>query len=211
MFSPARAGMDPRVAPFASLFILLQPGCFPRTRGDGPHSLALRVSPRAQCSRRSRRDVSPARAGMDLALAMRYGRDCAMTSFPRTRGDGPRFATGRDVPAFLSPPFPPHARGWTPLLGNLTSHSTVDLECFPRTRGDGPCRYAVRRLNNPPGCFPRTRGDGPTSEHAGIHRRLKSRNVSPARAGMDLAPLRTKRPATLLRGFPRTRGEPRFV
>ena len=71
--------------------------CFPRTRGDGPYAgyvhYRLDVFPphargwtRLVGRRRTGREVSPARAGMDL---VNVGLPSFALGFPRTRGDGP--------------------------------------------------------------------------------------------------------------------------
>ena len=138
------------------------PSCrFPRTRGDGPCAHSRRSAramfpPHARgwtlCTFETKRkgNVSPARAGMDPV----HIRDEAQGQcFPRTRGDGPgghACCEGRHM-------FPPHARGWTPVLclandslpvsparagmDPSTPSSDFLAWCFPRTRGDGPPRY----------------------------------------------------------------------
>src|SRR5690606_20048502 len=90
--SPARAGMDRnRDFHHASLHAL------PRTRGDGPSRMISSASPsssppHARGWTRNRRQwvpprsLSPARAGMDLAVPAQLGSSGAL---PRTRGDGP--------------------------------------------------------------------------------------------------------------------------
>ena len=110
--SPARAGMDRSN--------VQSPVCgrrFPRTRGDGPYLLVLRIEfvkfpPHARgwtpCNPADcwRGGVSPARAGMDPSFPNSH--QCRRR-FPRTRGDGPH--TSAKVPYGFA--FPPHARGWT--------------------------------------------------------------------------------------------------
>ena len=151
--SPARAGMDP---------IQLRRGLprsrFPRTRGDGPSKGTDQVGappfpPHARgwtCARlgiqRCER-VSPARAGMDLPQGWRAA---PVSSFPRTRGDGPHaWCDGR-----VHVPFPPHARGWT----SDARSGQFSQNVSPARAGMDP---STRGLRSVQACFPRTRGDGP--------------------------------------------------
>ena len=131
------------------------------------------------------------------------------SSFPRTRGDGPieRIVSSR------VPPFPPHARGWTP----YRAEAITPAEVSPARAGMDPSSRSARTRRS---SFPRTRGDGPLLHecwHAGClfppHARgwtlsvidpTTSFTVSPARAGMDLQPS-TRRTARDC--FPRTRGD----
>ena len=212
LVSPALAGMDPPPAPESPR----HPG-FPRTRGDGP----LRHYP-TSCAPafppHSRGwthwlvrvglgvGVSPALAGMDPE---RRPRLLQFLRFPRTRGDGPPPPTCSPGPG----PFPPHSRGWTPHELHLQ-----------RTRIVSPALAGMdRRRSGPrpsPRGFPRTRGDGPDDhrhrpQQAGFppHSRGwtdldfgsgRGSPVSPALAGMDLAPAPY---AQTRRCFPRTRGD----
>ena len=132
-----------------------------------------------------------------------------VTSFPRTRGDGPVLWSS----TMNSSAFPPHARGWTALTNMLREGLTVS----PARAGmDRSGAAAIRRAFG----FPRTRGDGPVKldqvrredgfpPHArGWTCRMvwcaNSQMVSPARAGMD--PSGYAR-SCRIRGFPRTRGD----
>ena len=213
--SPALAGMDPW-RPGSRL----RAQCFPRTRGDGPKPEPAGLPPMKfpphsrgwtpECRRpRRRAGVSPALAGMDpLGCCSTHH----PTSFPRTRGDGPREGHGRTKEA----PFPPHSRGWTarapgpgqrvavsPALAGMDpprSPGSCTWTCFPRTRGDGPSR--LRRVLSVSRFPPHSRGW--TQEEAGI---LHETGVSPALAGMD----RPRRRGHVRRGgFPRTRGDGPF-
>ena len=129
--------------------------------------------------------------------------------FPRTRGDGP----GSRSRCSRGGPFPPHARGWTP----MTARAGVLQSVSPARAGMDPWRGSGCRLST---CFPRTRGDGPVCRgrpraessfppHARGWTRLwraaaAPQQVSPARAGMDrhggIAGPSDDR-------FPRTRGD----
>ena len=210
--SPARAGMDPGGPARHS-----RRDRFPRTRGDGPSTngpiqRGSAFPPHARgwtrhVGLRHHGDaVSPARAGMDRARRRQNRR---LTSFPRTRGDGPDSTTC----PFSRNWFPPHARGWT---------------CHPCPRRHSgqvsPARAGMDRTEQSPQSpapgFPRTRGDGPAfSESSGWrpsfppHARgwtlhwdpgSANRGVSPARAGMDPPRPEPLPPAV---GFPRTRGD----
>ena len=68
---------------------------------------------------------------------------------------------------------------------------------FPRTRGDGP--HLVRNNRHATTFPPHARGWTRLT-----HGRLRTEDVSPARAGMD--PVRNPRPGLIMR-FPRTRGD----
>ena len=194
-----------------------QPQRLPRTRGDGPGDTscsAVRISapPHARGwtplpeFRRSPAAGSPARAGMD---PRRRNRRSSGRGLPRTRGDGPP----RGAKWERDPAAPPHARGWT------LSHARDDAagSGSPARAGmdRAPLRARGRRRR-----LPRTRGDGPLSvfvegdgfeapPHArgwtvGRGRVHLRRAGSPARAGMDPAPLSVQsRPSRL----PRTRGD----
>ena len=191
--------------------------CFPRTRGDGP-STSRPVASKSLFPPHARGwthvaeegqepgTVSPARAGMDHD-GRHDGNDGR--GFPRTRGDGPLIP----VTLHIVSRFPPHARGWTLVhreriqpLGVSPARAGMDrLTCelpgtrrsFPRTRGDGPFAASSRMRS---WVFPpHARGwTGPSTED------WSSRNVSPARAGMD-PPLTRDCPTG--RCFPRTRGD----
>ena len=195
--SPARAGMDPRFPTWKATSTR-----FPRTRGDGPWATTLldrhcRFPPHARGwtlrldpDRRAGR-VSPARAGMDPSP--RGWREMR-SRFPRTRGDGPDpLLIIRDKTEF-----PPHARGWTPIVAPPVSSRTSHR--FPRTRGDGPHPAATGTGTT---AFP-PHARGWTRHRRGHGHRDR---VSPARAGMD--PLLLWRIAEHL-GFPRTRGDGPF-
>ena len=231
--SPARAGMDPGAT--GSTGVKRR---FPRTRGDGPSSPGIRTSrsrfpPHARGWTRyaeileNLRQVSPARAGMDLErchVSPRshrfprtrgdgpltvYAAELPVEGFPRTRGDGP--LAGADT--YLTGMFPPHARGWTLFVPSRSGR----IDVSPARAGMDP--MAKRVVGKVVG-FPRTRGDGPVRGTAAQvleafppHARgwtlfFPTRHVvvsvSPARAGMD--------PGTCCRvgsssGFPRTRGD----
>ena len=154
--SPVRAGMDPALSVNDYLDIR-----FPRTRGDGPAIQArtseyLEFPPHARGwtlevgAIAGRLLVSPARAGMDPYAAVSMNQ---MTSFPRTRGDGPL----RKITSPRPRPFPPHARharGWT--AGRLARPQGHPVS--PARAGMDPeaCGWMGRGAG-----FPRTRGDGP--------------------------------------------------
>ena len=129
--------------------------------------------------------------------------------FPRTRGDGPRWA----ILSIMLLAFPPHTRGWTANrwpadVATYVSpaHAGMDPRLcaagplrprFPRTRGDGPCMHPMMGKM---GLFPpHTRGWTVETEKMNHKKR-----VSPAHAGMD--PERC-RPGIRRRCFPRTRGD----
>ena len=84
---------------------------------------------------------------MDLLdiLATRFS-----VGFPRTRGDGP-WKKGKTM---NQEKFPPHARGWTPGMGDNGPGGRVS----PARAGMGPISSKKGRENT---SFPRTRGDGP--------------------------------------------------
>ena len=150
---PAHAGMDPHCAAVRD-----SASRFPRTRGDGPFSLAdpggvFVVSPHTRGwtlragTEESRDKGFPAHAGMDPGEDPGHG---DLPRFPRTRGDGPSHATSTFTRTAVSP----HTRGWTRRHAAGERHA----DGFPAHAGMDPReRQAVRRA----GGFPRTRGDGP--------------------------------------------------
>ena len=177
LVSPARAGMDPN-----ALRLVGHTVGFPRTRGDGPedyaaagkawafppHARGWTPSPiHADCPS----SVSPARAGMDPVT---HSCRLSVLGFPRTRGDGPAFRVILDV----TPPFPPHARGWT--LGDDSGPAACVTAFPPHARGWTAVLILVKRGYRD--------------------------QVSPARAGMDRYERLTSR-GYAYRGFPRTRGD----
>ena len=119
---------------------------------------------------------STARAGMDppqIGQIVRFG------SFPRTRGDGPKFAICKLSVALL----PPHSRGWTigeqrnwPNLASFSANPpthdelagmdpfpTWEFQVSPALAGmDLRYHYPIRCSNR----FPRTRGDGPRANES---------------------------------------------
>ena len=196
---PAHAGMDPCSPAAASRRRRL-----PRTRGDGPCVARLpggswRASPHTRGWTRERRLQRrqpagfPAHAGMD---------PCARPAppgsgrLPRTRGDGPAFATPRTFVGSASP----HTRGWTrgsrrragyavgfPAHAGMdpgSSRSEFPDRRLPRTRGDGPRMRLVMRPWQ--AASPHTRGwtlgDLPA---------VPPDRGFPAHAGMDPRPRRT--------------------
>ena len=211
--SPASAGMDPAAGAVPSGSTR-----FPRERGDGPPVRRIRpgaiavspasagMDPRPRCPETETTPVSPASAGMDRWPG---SRSSGRSRFPRERGDGPlpRRRTR------CSRSFPPRARGWT----RRTRPNAAARSVSPASAGMDP-----RRPTATPGLsgFPRERGDGPKAEagHRSIFvfpprargwtrravRILDAVRVSPASAGMDLAPGRRTPPP---RCFPRERGD----
>jgi len=158
--SPAGAGMDPCIRPSRRFSTR-----FPRRRGDGPgiaeqSLLDDKFPPQARGWTRLPDQyrlglaVSPAGAGMDRGFrsVLRIH-----SGFPRRRGDGPPWLT----PYVVGLPFPPQARGWTPVLRLRTDRRPVspagagmDLSQgvlkltpvgFPRRRGDGPSKKSIHR------------------------------------------------------------------
>ena len=115
---------------------------FPRTRGDGPSAASalaarMRVSPHTRGWTRSVQRLEavqrgfPAHAGMDHAHA---GGHLPGAGFPRTRGDGPRFAIIWDGIVTVSP----HTRGWTVSPRHLGPHRIG----FPAHAGMDPSASA---------------------------------------------------------------------
>ena len=193
----------------------------PRTRGDGPGSLARKSWTRATSG-------SPAHAGMDPSGPSSAMRQRAASAPPHTRG-WTRVSTATPcAPCHLGSPAhagmdrmataaacrctgytaPPHTRGWTSKPPKAPP--CASLWGLPRTRGDGPCARIAARAD----CLirlPRTRGDGPVPrcvfwlsvKPAPPHTRGWTRDAgrawlthvtscgSPAHAGMD--PGRTTR------------------
>ena len=189
----------------------------PRTRGDGPFTIAspgtsLAASPhtrgwtRRPARRAGHADGFPAHAGMDRSWSR-----CSASpiGLPRTRGDGPSMLTVHVLPITASP----HTRGWT--RDGRARNGAV--RGFPAHAGMDPAppRKERRRTG-----LPRTRGDGPTSgsplttpPEASPHTRGWTRRVEqdaprvdgfPAHAGMD--PRVSGRETTSGR-LPRTRGD----
>ena len=171
---PAHAGMDPSPAASGPARSRL-----PRTRGDGPLALTLRLLPygasphtRGWTLVQAGADLGapgfPAHAGMDpdltSAVTMTVG-------LPRTRGDGPAppsVVRGGHVAS-------PHTRGWTRggaggdgVVGGFPAHAGMDphrgaterasREGFPAHAGMD--RHATRPSRSRRR-LPRTRGDGP--------------------------------------------------
>ena len=97
---PAHAGMDPHPLGHAD-----GADGFPRTRGDGPRSIALSQNGIW---------VSPHTRGWD-PLDQRAGQPDP--GFPRTRGDGPASAAMLAAAVVVSP----HTRGWTRVFGRWGS------------------------------------------------------------------------------------------
>ena len=130
---PARAGMDPGIAPPSRSRVRI-----PRTRGDGPCECSRRERPagdsphargwtRAAAPTRSRRLGFPARAGMDPPRSSGCG---TIRRIPRTRGDGPGPRTCAPWRSRDSP----HARGWT--RGRMLL--PPDVRGFPARAGMDP-------------------------------------------------------------------------
>ena len=190
---------------------------FPRTSGDGPWLvmvglLSAMFPPHERgwtCSIDStmiRVLVSPARAGMDPWASNSPG---PYRGFPRTSGDGPGAKRRRKTDDW----FPPHERGWTA----VSSAHQYQLAVSPAPAGMDPTAWpngwAGRR-------FPRTSGDGhrnlpdsalesefPPHERGWTPSRPPGsgrREVSPARAGMDLLAIVDD---VMDAGFPRTSGD----
>src|SRR5690606_28603266 len=92
--------------------------------------------------------LSPARAGMDLAV-----RPPSLHFFalPRTRGDRPHSLTTTLRPAGS----PPHARGWT-------RHKASFLSIAPLSPARAGMDRTTHGAGRPRGTLPRTRGDGPS-------------------------------------------------
>ncbi|RLV78526.1 putative secreted protein [Streptomyces rapamycinicus NRRL 5491] len=165
---PAPAGMVLRASPRATTS-----RSAPRTRGDGPTTGAA-AGGLGSCSPHPRgwsppppSDLSnylllPAPAGMVPAVACTW---VPPLPAPRTRGDGPAYATWEDVLFDCSP----HPRGWSlgrrphrvrPVLlpapaGMVPRKSTPAMSALtaPRTRVDGPCGHPVsgrRHVCSPP-------------------------------------------------------------
>ena len=170
----------------------------PRTRGDGPSRRCPRkkgipAPPHSRgwtlsgAHRRSDVEGSPALAGMDLHASAISARSVRL---PRTRGDGPPTM----MIAAMSPPAPPHSRGWTRLLRDRHSRQdgspalagmdpravNTDKNDFrlPRTRGDGPVLAGTQRLRR--AAPPHSRG-----WTAPLRQSPEGGSGSPALAGMD--------------------------
>ena len=150
---PAPAGMD-----LASARTSVSAPGLPRTRGDGPTEshgtpCSSAAAPHARGWTLCYGEADgfntgcPARAGMDP----RRGTPATSTRWlPRTRGDGPQYAT-QD---FFSDMAAAHARGWT-----------WPLQLDDDQRRGCPARAGVNPGRPRPGRgstrLPRTRGDGP--------------------------------------------------
>ena len=155
---PAHAGMDP-----ACSRVMLPLVRLPRSRGDGPVSLAkptpgTLVAPltRGWTQARGPSDSEwigcPAHAGMDPAHRRLA---CQGTWLPRSRGDGPLLLHDLCGGRWVAP----LTRGWTQaaeLLGisrrGCPAHAGMDLHPpttrstsprLPRSRGDGPVRVGL--------------------------------------------------------------------
>ena len=210
--SPAHAGMY-RISGYSR-----RPGrSFPRTRGDVPDLLAalllvpaLPPHTRGCTGREDNQDAtqaaSPAHAGMYPTIARAAGPAC---SFPRTRGDVPRFPKCQRKEDAL----PPHTRG-----------CTIPARRVRRHRRASPAHAGMYPLPEAPcagrGRFPRTRGDVPRGASAssrsvvlpphtrGCTRRApaaaRRAAASPAHAGMYPASRGSRRHTPR---FPRTRGD----
>ena len=210
--SPAHAGMDPssRAPPACSRRL-------PRPRGDGPlaalseeqfdeappptRGWTLRIEPLER-----RGDGSPAHAGMDLRDTPK---SVVVERLPRPRGDGPPVTAA----VVQNAEAPPPTRGWTFVVGTLPTklggspaHAGMDPDLrprpcarrwLPRPRGDGPApTWFVFEASSAP---PPTRG--------WTRALLERRHLvggSPAHAGMDPWPLRSRSVCTRL---PRPRGD----
>ena len=150
---PAHAGMDLEAMITAEYGIRL-----PRTRGDGPWSIAPRggsamASPHTRGWTRAldpfvvADDGFPAHAGMDRWQMKSFDEPARL---PRTRGDGPNVIGGLGDGDLASP----HTRGWTDSevsqsisatgfpahagMDPTPGHGKPDASWLPRTRGDGP-------------------------------------------------------------------------
>ena len=187
---------------YAGMFLLIQGGFqsdagFPRIRGDVPVNKAVKdvgtvFSPHTRgCSEHlpgwfGSDGVFPAYAGMFLRLSCRFAK---RLSFPRIRGDVPRFV----YPQVEQQLFSPHTRGCSShyILGScpisvfpayagmflILEYAKETEDGFPRIRGDVPRTNLPRKLKE---LFsPHTRG---CSHHHVDQRRL--RHVFPAYAGM---------------------------
>ncbi len=169
--SPAHAGMDPPCSARSRLA-----GRLPRSRGDGPretggHCGADLAPPltrgwtRGLCARRRLGRGSPAHAGMDPPPDRAPGHPRRL---PRSRGDGPQWATVNQTGL----PAPPLTRGWTrrrpcslqarsgsPAHAGMDPSQAVQFASsirLPRSRGDGPAWPPPSRLQ--PLAPPLTRG-----------------------------------------------------
>ena len=152
------------------------------------------------------RDVFPTRVGMVRRNGIPFA---CRTSFPHTRGDGPKPGSV----SLASIRFSPHAWGWS----GSQAHGESALLVFPT-------RVGMVRVEAESGAashgFPHTRGDGPTnmaiyiaptkfSPHAwGWSVRGRSRHTSagvfPTRVGMVRGRVHM---ACSRAGFPHTRGD----
>ena len=197
---PAHAGMDP-----ARSAASRRRAGLPRTRGDGPPAVAVRVeaheaSPHTRGWTRELLAVFdgssgfPAHAGMDRHWRLGFA---VCRGLPRTRGDGPcgQLSSARATMAS------PHTRGWTLKSGRQTemaagfpAHAGMDRSgsmpaggsmWLPRTRGDGPGREVAELRGRV--ASPHTRGW--TRSRA---RRAPAAHGFPAHAGMDPPPGRAR-------------------
>ena len=190
---------------------------FPRRRGDAPFSRTESEIPGAfppqargctHCPdcRREAGIVSPAGAGMHREPSGIPGPE---QSFPRRRGDAPRFSSTN----CRTWTFPPQARGCTPLVLRVALLLVVSPAGAGMHRAEGRAGRIVRR-------FPRRRGDAPLAPvqpgrtrqfppqargcTGGLYSERSRDYVSPAGAGMHPVGRR----ASLPRGrFPRRRGD----
>ena len=170
---------------------------FPRMRGDVPEIYTTITppklfSPHARgCSAWTHRIdkpnvVFPACAGMFRPLA---GYIEAWPSFPRMRGDVPRWSRTKSSAVSFSP----HARGCSVYI----KPNIIIRNRFPRMRGDVPYPHYT-----PPGGTPFSPHARGCSGKFYAHRHL--RPVFPACAGMFLS---ASQMIVFIGGFPRMRGD----
>ena len=170
---------------------------FPRRRGDAPYIGSLRLKrerfpPQARGCTHSQpgdsqpRRVSPAGAGMHRHCPFRQ---VPGGCFPRRRGDAPVIFRSSQSGS----PFPPQARGCTPVVGAFSP----DVGVSPAGAGMHP--PGIRVVGWPPRFPPQARGCTRPSPRA-----RKRALVSPAGAGMH--PWSTRDSVAPGR-FPRRRGD----
>ncbi len=209
---PARAGMDPRSDPCASVCSRL-----PRSRGDGPDSIRnvmtkVSVAPlargwtRGRQARRPRDLGCPARAGMDPSPRSRRR---IRLWLPRSRGDGPSRSESFISASLVAP----LARGWTRQFRRVRS---PHLGCPARAGMDPGLIQPSRNSSR----LPRSRGDGPNVRPFVVREdrvaplargwtqrmstRLEFGDGCPARAGMDPSDASLQGTQS---GLPRSRGD----
>ena len=151
--SPAPAGIDP-----AARWAAPHPAGLPRTRGDRPRARRAGRPPRlspphprgsthALAEGFSAQLVSPAPAGIDPAIRIRFSR---CRRLPRTRGDRP----ARSPSSISCARSPPHPRGSTLAIRRDADPRHVS----PAPAGIDP---SPARLRSARSSLPRTRGDRP--------------------------------------------------